>query len=82
MSYTSLIGSKVRQVRQKFSHSVGLPIRDALSASQIEEVLRAEQIVYRRCLFDPIVTIWAFLSQILDTDRSCRKRIVRSFFER
>ena len=46
------IGSKVKQLRQKFSQSVGLPIRDALPASQIEAALEAEHVVYRRCLFD------------------------------
>ena len=74
-----VIGSKVKQLRQKFSQSVGLPIRDALPASQIEAALEAEHVVYRRCLFDPIVTTWAFLSQVLDADRSCRKAISRVF---
>ena len=75
----SLIGSKVKQLRQKFSQSVGLPIREALPTSEIEAAVEAEHVVYRRCLFDPIVTIWAFLSQVLDADRSCRKAISRVF---
>lgn len=29
---------------------------------------------YRR-LFDPIVTLWVFLSQILDTDKSCHNAV-------
>lgn len=73
----STIGHSVKQLRQKFSHSVGLPIRDALPASAIEGVLHAEGITYRRCLLDPVVTIWAFLSQVLDTDRCCRKALSR-----
>jgi len=67
------IGHSVKHLRQKFSQSTGLPLRDVLSASTIETALRAEGVSYRCCLLDPVVTVWAFLSQILDTDRTCRK---------
>jgi hypothetical protein len=71
------IGNKVKQLRRKFSQSVGLPIKDALPESAIESALAAEKYTYRQCFFDPILTIWAFLSQTLDSDRSCRKAISR-----
>ena len=71
------IGNKVRQLRQKFSQSVGLPIKDALPESTIEQIITAEGYKYRQCFFDPILSIWAFLSQTLDTDRSCRKAVSR-----
>ncbi len=76
---TPFIGSSIKQLRQKFSQSVGLPLREALPESEIEAALKAENVVYRRCLFDPIVTTWAFLCQVLDADRSCRKAISRVF---
>ena len=75
----SIIGSSVKRLRQKFAQSTGLPIREALSEADIEAALKAEGVTYRRCLFDPIVTLWAFLSQVLDSDRSCRKAISRVF---
>jgi len=75
----SIIGSSTNRLRQKFSQSVGLPIREALPEDEIEAALEAEDIIYRRCLLDPVVTIWAFLSQVLDSDRSCRKAISRVF---
>ena len=71
------IGHGVNQLRQKFSHSVGLPIRDALPAATIEAMIRSDGVPSRRCLLDPVVTIWAFLSQVLDTDRCCRKAMSR-----
>jgi len=71
------IGHSVKQLRKKFAQSTGLPLRAALSAATIEAALRAEGVIYRCCLLDPVVTIWAFLSQILDSDRSCRKALSR-----
>lgn len=72
-----IIGNKVKQLRRKFSQSVGLPIKDALPESTINQVIQAEGYQCRQCFFDPILTIWAFLSQTLDSDRSCRKAISR-----
>lgn len=74
-----IIGKKIHHLRRKFSQSAGLPIREALPEHKIAAVLQAEGITYRRCLFDPFVTTWAFLCQVLDSDRSCRKAISRVF---
>ena len=71
------IGHSVKQLRKKFAQSTGLPLRDSLSAASIEAALRAEGVTYRCCLLDPVVTVWAFLSQILDSDRTCRKALSR-----
>ena len=54
-----------------------LPFRDLLPESTIQEALDAEKIKYRRRLFDPFVTLWAFLSQVLDTDKSCHNAVSR-----
>ncbi len=34
----------------------------------IEETLASEGIKYRERLFSPLVTLWAFLSQVIDTN--------------
>ena len=39
--------------------------------------MAAEKIKYRRRLFDPFVTIWVFLSQVLDPDKSCHHAVSR-----
>lgn len=31
----------------------------------------------RRCIYTPLVTFWAFLSQVLDADGSCRRAVTR-----
>jgi hypothetical protein len=71
------IGHSVKQLRQKFAQSTGLPLRDTLSAATIEAAMQAEGVGGRRCLLEPVVTVWAFLSQVLDSDRSCRKAFSR-----
>ena len=39
--------------------------------------MAAEKIKYRRRLFDPFVTLWVFLSQVLDSDKSCHNAVSR-----
>jgi hypothetical protein len=62
---------------QKFTQSLGLPFRNLLPESIIAEALKAEKIKYRRRLFDPFVTLWAFLSQVLDQDKTCHNTVSR-----
>lgn len=45
--------------------------------STIIEALEAEKVEYRNRLFNPIVTLWAFLSQVLDTDKSLQNAVSR-----
>jgi len=69
--------NRVQIVKQKFTTSLGLPFQDLLLESTIESALDAEKIKYRRRLFDPFVTLWAFLSQVLDTDKTCHNTVSR-----
>ena len=71
------IGNSVAILRQKFAQSIGLPFASILPESKIEEVLKAEEVSYRKRLFCPIVTLWAWLSQVLDKDKSCKKALSR-----
>ena len=43
----------------------------------IIEALEAEKVKYRNRLFNPIVTLWAFLSQVLDSDKSLQNAVSR-----
>ena len=61
----------------KFTESWGLPFRDLLPQSEIEQVLLEEGVSYRNCVFTPVVTLWAFLSQVLEADKSMRKAVSR-----
>ena len=54
-----------------------MPFEELLPESAIEQVIDELKIKYRRRLFDPIVTLWAFLSQALDVDKSCHNATSR-----
>lgn len=54
--------NRVKILKQKFSQSWGLPFKELLQESVIEQAIDELKIKYRRRLFDPIVTLWAFLS--------------------
>jgi hypothetical protein len=66
---------RVQILKDKFSQSLGLSFKELLPSSVIEQALSELKIKYYKRLFDPIVTLWAFLSQVLDTDKSCHNAV-------
>lgn len=74
---TTTVTNRVKILKEKFTQSLGLPFEELLSESAIEQVMDELKIKYRRRLFDPIVTLWAFLSQVLDVDKSCHNATSR-----
>lgn len=64
-------------LKHKYTQSLGLPFQNLLSESIIKAALDAENITYRQRLFSPFVTLWAFLSQVLDADKSCSNAVSR-----
>ena len=70
--------SCVSILREKFSKSIGLPFASIIKESTIEQVLQQEGVRYRKRLFCPIVTLWSWLSQTLDADKSCKKAVSRT----
>jgi hypothetical protein len=55
----------------------GLPFADHLPAAQIRQAVRDAGGVFRERIFTPAVTLWTFLSQVLDPDHSCRQAVAR-----
>jgi hypothetical protein len=62
-----------RQLRQ----AEGLPFARYLPKPRIRDALRRVGAPFRDCRFSPAVTLWAFLSQVLDRDHSCRQVVAR-----
>jgi hypothetical protein len=64
-------------LKDKFNQSLGLPFKELLPEPVIGQALWELKIKYKKRLFDPFVTLWAFLSQVLDTDKSCHNGVSR-----
>src|SRR4051794_4311456 len=65
------------QLRARFARNDGLPFADVLTEPRIREVLDEHGVRYRERVFDPVTTIWGFLSQVLSDDHSCRDAVAR-----
>lgn len=64
-------------VRARFARNVGLPFADILTEANIRDVLNEHGVQYRDRVFNPVTTIWGFLSQVLSEDHSCRDAVSR-----
>ena len=60
----------VEILRRKLSQRAGKPFANILNEKVIEAAIVKVQLKYRNRLFTPMVTIWAFLYQVLDPDKS------------
>jgi hypothetical protein len=60
---------------QNFYSSIGLPLQNILSLTEIEELLLEENVNFRNRIFNPIVTLWTFLLQVLDPDKSAHNAV-------
>jgi Transposase DDE domain/Insertion element 4 transposase N-terminal len=64
-------------VHRQLQAQPGLPFADYLPAAVIHQAARAAGCLFRQRLFSPAVTLWTFLSQVLDPDHSCRQAVAR-----
>src|SRR5215468_9155457 len=67
----------LQEVRARFARDQGLPFADSLSERSILDALNEHGVRYRDRLFNPVTTIWGFLSQVLSADHSCRNTVAR-----
>src|SRR5438309_2387756 len=65
------------QLRARFARNDGLPFADVLTEPRIRAALDEHGVRYRDRVFDPVTTIWGFLSQVLSDDHSCRDAVAR-----
>ena len=65
----------VETLRERLSNSIGLPFSDILPEDMIQQTLEEENIKYRKRLYDPIITLWTFIRQVLDPDKSCKNAV-------
>jgi putative transposase len=63
-----------------FHHDEGLPFATVLPVAVVEQVFADEEVAFgdiQVAVFTPAVTLWAFLSQVLENDKSCRAAVAR-----
>lgn len=65
------------QLRRQIANAPALPFSELLRGQLAEQVIRDEAVSFRDRLFSPLVTLWVFLSQVLDPDHSCRAAVAR-----
>jgi hypothetical protein len=69
--------TNLETVRARFARNTGLPFANVLTEANILDVLNDHGIKYRDRAFNPVTTIWGFLSQVLSDDHSCRDAVAR-----
>jgi len=60
----------VEILKRKLSEGAGAPFSAILNDPIIEAALKAANVKYRKRLFTPIVTLWAFIYQVIEADKS------------
>jgi hypothetical protein len=68
---------QVAPLRRKIANAPALPFSELLPGQLAEQVIRDQGVSFRDRLFSPLVTLWVFLSQVLDSDHSCRAAVAR-----
>jgi hypothetical protein len=75
---TSLVrGCQSFFAREHLRAQPGLPFAEHLPDSWVYTICCNLGHGFRKRVFDPAVTLWTFLSQVLDPDHSCRQAVAR-----
>ena len=71
--------NRAQILKERLLASIGCPWEELLPACAIEQVLAEEQVSYRQCVYTPVVTLWMFLVQVIDADKSLQNAVNRAF---
>jgi Transposase DDE domain len=52
-----------------------LPYHDLIDRQIVEAALKEENVRFRVRIYTPVITLWTFMTQVLDPDHSCRKAV-------
>jgi hypothetical protein len=64
-------------LRAQFAQKDDLAFAEVLPAERVQRVLEQEGAIGRDCVYTPLLTLWAFLSQVMSADGSCREAVAR-----
>src|SRR4051812_43317701 len=68
---------QIQDLRARFAQRDGLPFADVLPAERVEQAIRDEGAAWREVVFTPVVTLWAFLTQVVCPAGCCRLAVAR-----
>src|SRR5438445_2175530 len=68
---------QIEMLRTQFAQADGLAFAEVLSAERVETALQEEGARWRDCVYTPLLTLWAFLGQVINPDGSCGAAVVR-----
>ena len=68
---------QIRFLRRQFLQEGDLPFTSVLSEKTIAPALQAIEAVWKDRIYTPLVTLWAFLGQVISADHSCRAAVAR-----
>jgi DDE family transposase len=71
---------RCRQVgtrQQQLAQEPQLPFAHLLDPDLVKQALKDHKVSFRKRLFCPLVTLWVFLSQVIDPDHCCRAAVAR-----
>ncbi len=62
-------------LRNKYNNGIFFPFHEILNETMIQQTLQEEDIKYRQRLYTPLITLWIWLCQVLDKDKSCKNAV-------
>ena len=68
---------QIELLRTQFAQTDGLAFAEVLPAERIQTTLQEEGAAWRDCCYTPLLTLWAFLGQVISPDGSCRAAVAR-----
>jgi hypothetical protein len=68
---------RAQEQANAFRNAESLPYPEMLDGGLVESALAEEKLEFRYRIYTPLVTLWTFLTQVLDQDHSCRQAVSR-----
>jgi hypothetical protein len=72
-----LLAEQVQVGLQELVQAEGLPFRDLLSPDRVVAALARAGLTFRERIYTPVITLWAFLSQVLSQRGACQQAVAR-----
>src|SRR5262245_28380816 len=68
---------QIQALRTRLNQPDALAFADLLPTQRVEAALLQEGIDWRHKVYTPLVTLWAFLAQVISPDGCCRAAVAR-----